>query len=140
MAGVFKDFGKLWVGLGFILGNAVITFYINGSTDVFIHIEETLVAIILLLLLPKSIGKRISSLKGVGDYQIERERLYGERIRNATINRLKGYSQIFNQTGKSFEQVAYLIPTIKMTLMKYLIVYPRVCYKCSYFQGAGKEF
>ncbi len=135
LAGVFKDFGKLWVGLGFILGNAVLTFYINGSTDVFIHIEETLVAIILLLLLPKSIGKRISSLKGVGDYQIERERLYGERIRNATINRLKGYSQIFNQIGKSFEQVA--LSNTLQSKNDFDEIFDRltqgVCYKCSYF-------
>ena len=135
LAGIFKDFGKLWVGLGFILGNAVLTFYINGSTEVFIHIEETLVAIILLLLLPKAIGQKISSLKGIGNYQIQREKLYGERIRKATINRLKGYSLIFNQIGKSFDQVA--LSNTLLSKNDFDEIFDRltqgVCGKCSYF-------
>lgn len=135
LAGIFKDLGKLSVGLGFIIGNAVLTFYINGSTEVFIHIEEILVGIVLLLLLPTKIEEKISSIKGMGNYQIERERLYGERIREVTINRLKGYSKVFNQIGKSFEQVA--VSNTLSSKNDFNEMFDRliqdVCYNCSFY-------
>lgn len=135
LAGIFKDLGKLSVGLGFILGNAVLTFYINGSTEVFIHIEEILVGIVILLLLPAKIEEKISSIKGMGDYQIEREKLYGERIREVTIDRLKGYSKVFDQIGISFEQVA--VSNTLSSKNDFDEVFDRltqdVCSKCSFY-------
>ncbi|MBE7031239.1 MAG: stage II sporulation protein E [Ruminococcaceae bacterium] len=52
MASLFKRFGKLGVTLGFILSNAIITIFLNGSTEVLINIYETLFAALLLFVLP----------------------------------------------------------------------------------------
>ena len=46
LAGIFKDLGKLGSGIGMILGNAILTFYINGSSEVFLHYNEIIVALL----------------------------------------------------------------------------------------------
>ena len=123
------------MGLGFILGNAVLAFYINGSTEIFIHIEEILIAIVLLLLLPAKMERYISSVKGMGEYQIEREKLYGERVREVTVKRLKGYSKVFDQIGESFEQLD--MADILSSKNDFDKIFDRltqgVCCKCSFF-------
>src|SRR5699024_6545453 len=93
LAGVFKNLGKIPVALGFILGNLSLTFYINGSTEVFISTSEILIATLCLLAMPTKIENRISSLKGIDNYREEREKMYGDRVREVTMDRLKEYSK-----------------------------------------------
>ncbi|MCR1899043.1 stage II sporulation protein E [Irregularibacter muris] len=140
MAGVFKDLGKIPVALGFVLGNAALTFYLNGSTEVFIHIQEILIAIILLLLAPRGIEERISSFKGIGDYRLEREKMYGERVREVTIERLRDYSKVFEQIGKSFEQSVASDPLLYQKDINDVFnrVSKEVCNQCSYYSKCWK--
>lgn len=134
LSGIFKDLGKIPVGLGFILGNACLTFYMNGSTKVFISIEEILLALILLIIMPPKIEERIASFQGVEAYRMQREKLYGERVREMTRNRLRDYSMVFEQIGKSFEQVtASSVLSSKNELDQVLDrVSAQVCDKCSF--------
>ncbi len=106
LAGIFKDMGKFLVGVGFILGNAALTFYINGSTEVFIHIQEILIGMGITFFIPTKVEDRVSSFSGIADYRAKRERMYGDRVRDVTIDRLRGYAKIFEQIGKSFEQAS----------------------------------
>lgn len=143
LSGIFKDLGKLPVALGFILGNAALTFYMNGSTEVFIPIEEILVATILLLIMPSKIEKRIASFSGVETYRLEREKLYGDRVREVTIDRLKDYSKVFAQMGKSFEQVAISNALLSKNDLDEVFdrVTQDVCSKCSFYSKCWeKEF
>lgn len=143
LSGVFKDLGKLPVALGFILGNATLTFYINGSTEVFIPIEEILVATIFLLIMPSRIEERIASFQGVETYRLEREKLYGDRVREVTVDRLKDYSKVFEQMGKSFEQVAISNALLSKNDLDEVFdrVTQEVCSSCSLcFKCWEKEF
>ena len=134
LSGIFKDLGKIPVGLGFILGNASLTFYMNGSTEVFISIEEILLAMILFLIMPPKVEERIASFQGIEAYRMQREKLYGERVREITVGRLKDYSKVFEQIGKSFEQVtASSVLSSKNDLDGVLDrLSTEVCSKCSF--------
>ena len=54
LSGILSRFGKGGVIFGFIVGNILIAFYANGSTQVIISIREILLASLALLLLPKA--------------------------------------------------------------------------------------
>ena len=56
IAGILNRFGKIGVIVGFILGNAILTYFANGNLDIIIHIREILIASIGLLVIPKNIN------------------------------------------------------------------------------------
>lgn len=64
IAGVFSRFGKFGVIVGFILGNAILTYVTNGSTVSIIYLKEILIASLGLLLVPSSIEIDIEELFG----------------------------------------------------------------------------
>lgn len=55
LAGVLARFGKVGAAIGFILGNIVLAFYSNGSTEVIIGIKEIVVASVALFIIPKKV-------------------------------------------------------------------------------------
>ena len=60
ISGLFKEGGKILVVIGFIVSNAMMAFYLNGSTEVYIHIEEILIASIIFLIIPKFLWKKVN--------------------------------------------------------------------------------
>ncbi len=55
LCGMFKKYSKLGVILGFTLANAIITAFINSSSEVLINVYETIIASIVFLAIPKNI-------------------------------------------------------------------------------------
>lgn len=53
LAGILSKFGKVGAVIGFILGNIILAFYANGSTEVLISLKEIVVASVALLVIPK---------------------------------------------------------------------------------------
>ena len=64
IAGLLNRFGKIGVIIGFVLGNAVLTYLINGNVAEIIYLKEIIVSSIALLLIPKSIDLSIEDLIG----------------------------------------------------------------------------
>lgn len=64
IAGIFSRFGKFGVIVGFILGNAILTYVTNGNTGSIIYFKEILIASLGLLLVPTSIEIDIEELFG----------------------------------------------------------------------------
>ena len=62
LAGLFSRFGKLGAILGFILGNIVLAFYTNGSTEVIVSLKEIIIASIALFFTPKKVEVIIDDL------------------------------------------------------------------------------
>lgn len=62
IAGILNRFGKIGVIIGFMLGNALLTYIYNGNTMAIIYFKEILVASLGLLLIPKSIKINIDDL------------------------------------------------------------------------------
>lgn len=55
LAGLLSKFGKIGAIIGFILGNIVLVFYANGSTEVILSLKEIIVASIALFFMPPKI-------------------------------------------------------------------------------------
>lgn len=64
IAGIFSRFGKFGVIVGFILGNAILTYVTNGNTSQIIYFKEILIASLGLLLVPNSVEIDIEELFG----------------------------------------------------------------------------
>lgn len=62
IAGILNRFGKVGVIIGFMLGNAVLTYIHNGNTIAIIYFKEILIASLGLLLVPKNIKINIEDL------------------------------------------------------------------------------
>lgn len=64
LSGALNKFGKIGVILGFILGNAILTYWVRGATTMVIYFREIFVASIGLLLVPSKIKLNLEDLLG----------------------------------------------------------------------------
>lgn len=62
LAGLFSRFGKVGAIVGFVLGNIILAFYANGSTEVIVSLKEIIIASIVLFFLPKRVEVIIDDL------------------------------------------------------------------------------
>ena len=93
LTGVFKDQGKIGSILGFVLGNGIISFYINGYGVSFINLRELILSILVFALLYKPMDKLLSSF--IEDLAVNRkERAYSQKKDEMIINRLNEYRSI----------------------------------------------
>lgn len=108
IAGIFSRFGKFGVIVGFILGNAILTYVTNGNTGSIIYFKEILIASLGLLLVPASIQIDIEELFGkakllqagsVGSLQETRD----------TIYRLNNVSRTISDIADTYKEAATTI-------------------------------
>lgn len=104
-SGLLNRFGKIGVILGFILGNAILTYTTNGNTLVMSYFREIFIASIGLLFVPNNLNLSIKDL--VGDKKLLSN--IGEtRLNEADIdvsNKLKMVSDMFYEMMNSKENV-----------------------------------
>ncbi len=62
IAGILNRFGKFGVIIGFMVGNAILTYIYNGNTVAIIYFKEIIVASLGLILIPKSMEINIDDL------------------------------------------------------------------------------
>lgn len=108
LAGILSKFGKLGVAIGFILGNAILTYAANGNTLPIIHFKELLIASIGLILVPNKIEIKIEDLvpqtkllPNGSDYRLEENK--------ETIYKLNTMSETISQMADSYKEVAATI-------------------------------
>jgi uncharacterized protein involved in cysteine biosynthesis len=106
LAGALKSLGKPGSCLGFVVGNAVLTFYLNGSTDVILYLKEILCAVVIFLLLP---GKVVNMMTGVFTGNVANpmdKRGYSTRMKEITVDRLNRFSKAFKELSKTFSEIS----------------------------------
>lgn len=64
LAGVLNKFGKIGVIVGFILGNAILTYLANGNTATIIYFREIFISAVLLIFVPSKVKIQIEDLMG----------------------------------------------------------------------------
>ena len=64
LSGALNKFGKIGVIIGFIAGNAILTYWVRGASTMVIYFREIFVASIGLLLVPKKIKIELEDLIG----------------------------------------------------------------------------
>ena len=103
LAGLLAKFGKWGAVLGFVLGNIVLVFFANGSTEVLISIKEIITASVILFLIPKSL---LVILDDLFDYN---RALPGEvtagYIEDSTIYKLGAVSDVINDIADNVSTV-----------------------------------
>jgi stage II sporulation protein E len=103
MCGLLKNLGRFGCPMGFIISNALMTFYINGSTEVLIRFYEILSASMLFLCLPSSFMKRLSGYKTVIAGEYLKERSYSMRVKEHTIDKLSELSGVYKSLADTLK-------------------------------------
>jgi stage II sporulation protein E len=97
LCGVLKGVGKTGCTLAFILGNALMTFYINGSTEVLIKFYEILTAAILFMIIPSSFMIKALSSKKIFASDLLKDKTYNKRFKEYTTDKLNEVASVFDE-------------------------------------------
>lgn len=98
LSGILNRFGKIGVIIGFLLGNAILTYWVRGASPVILYFREIFIASIGLLLVPKNfkidledlIGNKTKLISNNGDNRLEAP--------NEDVSeKLRTISDMFNQ-------------------------------------------
>jgi len=104
IAGIFRDFGKLGIGLGFLLGNVILAYPALDMPQVLSSIGEIVTVFLLFCLIPQ---KYISSL--FQHVLLHRESAAATAVSDeqSTIisQKLQDFSQVFMELSRIFEQI-----------------------------------
>lgn len=105
IAGILNKLGKIGVIVGFCLGNAILTYVVNGNTVPVITIREILIASLGLLLLPKNIDIDISDIVGKTKLLPTTGGVL-EGDKEETVYKLNSVSQTISEIAQSYKEVA----------------------------------
>lgn len=107
LAGLFRNFGKWGVGLGFIAGNLILTLYLGQSAEVIYSLIETIIAVIILLVMPKKWVHAIRQLIPAAGMDTEYTDI---KLREMSLQKLLGFSQVFSEMVVAFRQCSTHAP------------------------------
>jgi len=133
LSGIFKNLGKIGASLGFVMGNAVLTLYLNGSTEVLIYLKEIVVAVGVFILIPQ---KLLDTVSGPFNRNIAinfDKKGYSSRIRDITVEKLNKFSMAFKELSKTFSEISQTkVVTDKQDISSLFDrVADKVCKDCS---------
>ena len=104
LSGILNKFGKLGVIVGFLLGNAILTYWVRGASPIIINFREVIIASIGLLLVPNRFKIELEDL--VGNTKLLSDegerRLEGTNVANEDVSeKLKTISNMFKEITTS---------------------------------------
>lgn len=104
LAGLLKEGGKIGVAAGLVVGTAILAIY-GGAEDVlYPSLVESAIAILLFLLTPAAVWKKVSSfIPGTLEHQQSHQE-YMRRVRDLTAGKILQFSELFTQLSRSFAQ------------------------------------
>ncbi len=102
IAGILSRFGKIGVILGFIAGNILLAYVINGNTVSIIYLKEIILASLGLLLVPKSVQINIEDFFDKNLY-LPVGSTYNLENKTDTIYKLNTVSETINEMSKSYK-------------------------------------
>lgn len=136
LAGVCKNLGKVGVATGFILGNIILSVYINDYGDMVATLLETGIATLLFLLVPMFFIADLRSTLGLDVEKAEACPAEG-RYKELFKERISGWARVFNELSRTFEQVSSTAGQNweEQDLQKLLnLVNEKVCSSCSFYK------
>lgn len=101
LSGIFRDLGKIGSALGFILGNGIISFYINGFGSSFISYREVIIGVLLFLISSEKINTQITK---AFTSDISPKKNYTEKKDDIVIKKLNRISDLFDKLGSTFRE------------------------------------
>ncbi|MEW6065013.1 phosphoprotein phosphatase [Desulforamulus profundi] len=107
LAGAVRNFGKLAVAVGFLLGNIVLSIYVSDYGDLNGVLAETAIATLLFLLFPAGLQEKIKEhLPRLNKEAPAATPMQDTRLRELTVDRIRNWASIFTELSRSFEQVS----------------------------------
>ncbi|OPA73178.1 stage II sporulation protein E [Paenibacillus selenitireducens] len=106
LAGMLREGKRWWVAGGMLLGSSILIIYLGTTQEALLSTYETVAAIVLFLVTPKSVIRMIAQyVPGTQDHA-HTQHEYARRIRDMTADRVNQFSEVFRQLARSFGQVA----------------------------------
>nr|WP_246880134.1 stage II sporulation protein E [Bacillus suaedae] len=108
LGGLLKEGNKLGVGIGLLVGTLLIGLYGEGSTQVTVTLMESMLAILVFFLTPKSFIQYIARfIPGTAEHSKEQQQ-YLRKIRDITAGRVEQFSTLFQTLSNSFQSPAQI--------------------------------
>ncbi|WP_370875895.1 stage II sporulation protein E [Caldalkalibacillus uzonensis] len=101
LGGLLKEGKKIGVALGLLIGTLLMGLYI-GETGLWATFYESVVAIMLFFLTPKSVFATISKYIPGTPEHASMQQDYMKRLRDVTAKKVEQFSDLFQQLAKSF--------------------------------------
>jgi stage II sporulation protein E len=106
LAGVFRHLGKIGSCLGFVMGNTVLTLYMNGSVEVIIYLKEIILAVAIFMIIPQKVldwvADTFSNEIGGNTDKLS----YSTRVKEITVEKLNKFSHAFKELSKTFSEIS----------------------------------
>lgn len=137
LSGILSKFGKVGVIIGFVLGNIVLVFFANGSTEVLISIKEIIVASAFLFFIPKSLLIVIDNLF---DYNktLDGEGVAGY-IEESTIYKLGAVSNVINDIAENVSSEREVVTTTDEIGSFIKTLNENTCKRCENYNSCWKQ-
>lgn len=103
LAGIFKDLGKSGCAIGFLLGNGIISFYINGLGTSFLNTKELILGIILFLIIANKFDTKIIEAFSIN---LNTKKDYIKKRDEIVIRKLDRMVELFNNLSATFKESA----------------------------------
>ncbi len=144
VAGLLNRSNRFVCGIGFLIINAIMTFYINNSAIVIIPLVDSLVAIGIFVVLPKKFLEFVGTFVDANLSRLHTQKINIKRFRELTVGRLKEISNIFANASYVFSKPEAKPNDLSLAVRS---VRERVCRECTLHNycwqngnGAAEEF
>jgi stage II sporulation protein E len=109
LGGLLKEGRRFGVSLGLIIGTVLIGLYGEGRSEIVSTVIESVFAILLFLITPKTAISNISKyVPGTREHSMHQQQ-YLKKIRDVTANRVERFSTLFQALSNSFQSVGSTI-------------------------------
>src|SRR5690606_4813159 len=105
LAGLMKEGNRLAVACGVLIGSSILSIYIGNQSTVMASTWESLAAVILFLLTPRSIIQTLAVYVPGTQENLKSHYDYARRVRDITAERVRQFSEVFRQLSGSFKQL-----------------------------------
>ncbi|MFC0216114.1 stage II sporulation protein E [Paenibacillus chartarius] len=105
LAGLLKEGKRAAVGFGLLVGSSILSFYIGSGVNVLQSTWESIAAIVLFLLTPRSVIQILAKYVPGTQENLKSQQDYVRRVRDLTASRVEQFSEVFRQLSRSFKQV-----------------------------------
>lgn len=102
LAGLLKEGGKIGAVSGMFLGSAILSFYSGGRGEILQSVQETIVATVIFLLIPRAGLTYIARYIPGTPENIQSQQEYLRKIRDITAKKVENFSEVFQQLSRSF--------------------------------------
>ncbi len=103
LGGLLREGKKIGVSIGLMIGTLLIGLYGGGYEHLLGTAGDSLVAILLFLLTPRSVTRKLATyIPGTKEYSAEQQQ-YVKRLRDVTADRVAQFSSLFQTLSNSFQ-------------------------------------